>query len=211
MKPFTAITGLWFFLMFFGALSLTACSQDKGDKKTAARQSVSGQPTSAINPAGFSALSTYVSANQQRVGDMIAAQWDPQYMGYIDNDSVIVAGYIETTANGQINGAASKLQIWVNDSYAKEYAQYNEGEPIDPYYIEINGQATGTANGSVMNVVFRGTHHEITLTGNYNAQSFNGNISVRNLQDFQGGTLRNPGMIGSFSIQTCGLLNCRRP
>jgi hypothetical protein len=213
-------TGFGFTSAIVLAMALTACGKkDDGNAGAVnARGSIYGVPGTPVNPAGYVAKAEYVVSQtnfgsvsnfQQNVIDMLSAQFDPQAVGAIDNQSVVLAAYLEMGATGQINPQPSRMRLWITDSYARDQVKMSNGEAATPFYIEINGAAGGSITGNQFNVTFRDANREFVIQGSYTGNIAVGSVSFRNLKDFSNSNLKSASPMGYFSTETCALLNCR--
>lgn len=201
-------------------MSLTACEKkDDSASGVSARGSVYGAPGTPINPQGYTEKAEYVVSRtsygsvsnfQQNVLDMLSARFDPQGVGMIDDQSVILAAYLETGANGQLTNQSSKMRLWVYDSYARDQVKMDNGETAQPFYIEINGAVSGNVSGNQFNVTFRDDYREFNIQGNYNGNIASGAVSFRNLRDFANSSMKSASPMGYFVTETCALINCRK-
>lgn len=201
-------------------MSLTACGKkDEGASGVSARGSVYGTPGTPVNQQGYVEKAEYVVSRtsygsvsnfQQNVIDMLSAKFDPQGIGMIDDQSVILAAYLEMAANGQITNQSSRMRLWIYDSYAKDQVKMDNGETAQPFYIEINGAASGNVSGNQFNVTFRDDTREFNIQGTYTGNVASGAVSFRNLRDYANTSLKSASPMGYFVTETCALLNCRK-
>ncbi len=121
-----------------------------------------------------------------------------------DIQEVRISGNIGVQSNGQVLNT-SGLELVIRDSYT---GTTDDGSVIEPITIRIQG-ASGTAINYQANLVFTDEYGTITVTGTYNAQTFNGTVNFQNRKSVQlNGKNLSGGTLGSFSIPTCAFFRC---
>jgi hypothetical protein len=197
-------------------LGLAACGQKKEEGgANSARVQISGTVTAPTNPGGYVAAATHlrpssssgsVSGFSQNVRDFLSAQADQQGIGDLDDQSVVMASYLEMGNSGQITAGPSHIDMWITDSFAADGVQ-----GVKPFYVSMSKLLNGTFSANQFAVTFGDEMREVTIQGSYNTDVATGSVSFRNLKDYANGNLKSANPMGYFTISTCALLNCRRP
>lgn len=201
------------FLVGAVGMALMACGQKKDDAPATVRRAGDRyvQQGGDTIPRGTNYVSTSSWINLQGDGikNMLMASMTSDSIGTINpTNGAIVAGYVELDANGNVIPANSKIGLEVRDSYM---GQTQEGGASTPAIQIRLAAASGTANNGQVNLLFKDAYGEIIVTGSYaNAGgNFNGQISFRNYKSTVAGMENASGVIGTFSIPTCGFFRCQ--
>lgn len=145
---------------------------------------------------------------RQRVGDLVSASLDPQFLGEITGEGATGTGLdlymrLKTDAQGKID-ASSALQIAIYDSYVGTIDQ--DGKQVQPYPIVITKGASGSVDRTqkTFQVVFSDDYGSLTFQGTYDANVARGSVHFTNTRSFDGGAPRS-GKLGTFLIPGCGI------
>jgi hypothetical protein len=208
-------------MILLAVSSLAACS-NKNDNRTTRDPGLNvgtaGAPTTcdanqqAVGRIYDAGTAGTVYSFEQRVKGLISASVDPEEFGIISSNSnvaqngVTIEGHLFYDGNGNVLLDQSKLKITVSDSFVGQ--KNSDGKIIEAYPINFNSAVAGTMNlqTKAFMLQFKDAYGDITLNGVINAATVTGTVSYQNYTSYDGGQA-SAGVLGTFSIATCGWVN----
>lgn len=150
--------------------------------------------------------STNAHSFEQRVKMFLSATTPPEDVGSISSDptnnstGVRFQARIRLDSSGHVIAQESQLAIKVYDSFVT-------GD-VGPIPVTINTAHAGQFNLQTGQgyVTFRDNYGEVRLEGHINTQYFQGTVSFANTVTVIPNSSPASGVLGSFSITTCGVI-----
>lgn len=135
------------------------------------------------------------SGYQQTVVNFLASSGiDPSVVGNIT--SVEVSGQVRTDMNtAQMIPTQSFIKITIRDNLMVD------GQQMEPISFTIAGKQ-GYAQNNTTDLLFEDRFGTIRVQGQYNGSNFQGTVS------FTGYNPQSQGILGTFTVSTCGFFIC---
>lgn len=129
-----------------------------------------------------------------------------RFWGSVDLQSGPLTSASVSATSIALNTARLQISIW--DSFAG--TEDSNGNIIPEYSISMDQVLSNSSvSGNTANIVFQDAYGQITLSGTFDQNFFQGTISYQNLTSFNAGIAPRSGVLGSFVVQTCGFFSCQ--
>jgi hypothetical protein len=212
-------------MLLLAVSSLVACSQKSEDREARAMDFALGvngtSPTCSTGQEGIGHIYESGSASgidgtaasfEQRVKGLISATADPQLFGVISGtgdgiqNGVTIEGRLRYDGSGGVLLDQSNMIITIKDSFV---GQLDSAKKLIPAYpINFHAATAGSVNLQTreFTLQFKDAYGEITLNGVINTKVVTGTVSYQNYKNVTGAP-PSAGVLGAFSIATCGWVN----
>jgi hypothetical protein len=213
--------------MLLVSLSLVmGCQKSNDNTSTIENRSPRGGSTNypgQINPTTGQTVysdAVYVKAStnsgstdfQRVIQDLLAPQAVPEAIGSVDpNTGVLLRGFIDIDAQGNMITRNSKITIQVTDEYALKATSSSK---VQPFTLTVPGVGGVLQNGAGR-MSFADCSGRIEVQGSFtqDGSQFSGRVWFQNQRktDCQSPLSSSTGMqiLGDFTVSTCGFVRCQ--
>lgn len=198
-------------------LTAVGCKKSNDNTQSSARatgRAATAPVTSATSASGTQ--TTYVvadsnssSAFQANIKNLVSAQLDPQYLGYVSPTSgVLLRAYVEVNTSGQVVTNTSRMTMEIYDEYTNQVD--SSGNRIPPVTMTLPAVSGYGYNGQFQ-ITFQDSFGRIEMYGNFNnGGALTGQVFFANYRNFDGTASSASSLtgLGSFQVGTCGFFKC---